>query len=127
MSLTGRAGQRSCAAPGAASTASTNTDAGTSFAVFIGSSSQRRIPGRCNRMRHNLSRAPMAEKRSKSILSGLKNMLHRDSAKSSEPAPKPSGSARKKAAASAKESAKEQPAAAPSDQTSAPEAKSEKK
>ena len=74
----------------------------------------------------------MAEKRSKSILSGLKNMLHRDSEKPSEPAPKPSGPTRKKAAAPAKESLKEQPAAAPSagaqaDQQPAPEAKSEKK
>ncbi len=79
-------------------------------------------------MRHNLSKAPMAEKRSKSILSGLKNMLHLDSGKSSKPAPKSSAPARKKAAAPAKERAKEQPpAATPADQKPAPEAKSEKK
>ena len=77
----------------------------------------------------------MAEKRSKSILSGLKNMLHRDSGKSSEPAPKSSAPARKKPAAPvaakpapAKQSAKEQPSAdVPGDQQPAPDAKTEKK
>ena len=83
----------------------------------------------------------MAEKRPKSILSGLKNMLHRDSEKPSEPAPKSSASARKKPApaaqkaekaAPAKESAKAQPPAAPAGgtpaaQEPAPEAKDDKK
>jgi hypothetical protein len=56
----------------------------------------------------------MAEKRPKSILSGLKKMLHRDAEKPSEPAPKKSSvSTRKKSAAPAKE-AKAQPPAAPS-------------
>ncbi len=72
----------------------------------------------------------MAEKRPKSILSGFKNMLHRDSEKPSEPAPKSPAPARKKVAAPGKESAKE-PAAptadAPADQKPSPEAKSEKK
>jgi len=79
----------------------------------------------------------MAEK--KSILGGLKNMLHLDSAKPSKPAPKPAAAARKKAAAPvaekappAKKKAKEQPDAAPStdapaDQAPAPEATSEEK
>jgi hypothetical protein len=72
----------------------------------------------------------MAEK--KSILGGLKNMLHRDSGKTSKPAPKPSASARKKDAPPAKASAKEKPApapaaVAPAAQEPAPEAKSEKK
>ena len=81
----------------------------------------------------------MAEKRPKSILSGLKNMLHRDSEKPSEPAPKSSASARKKPAppaaekaAPAKERPKAQPAAAPAGDTPAaqepaPEAKDDKK
>ncbi|HUL91173.1 MAG TPA: hypothetical protein VLV56_02395 [Burkholderiales bacterium] len=81
----------------------------------------------------------MAEKRSKSIISGLKNMLHRDSGKPSGPAAKPVAPARKKPAASvaekaapAKESVKDQPAAAasadaPADQKAAPEARLEKK
>jgi hypothetical protein len=72
----------------------------------------------------------MAEKRPKSILSGLKNMLHRDSEKPSGPAPKSPAPARKKAAAPAKETSKAPavpPADAPADQEPAPEAKSEKK
>jgi hypothetical protein len=72
----------------------------------------------------------MAEKRPKSILSGLKNVLHRGSEKPSEPAPKSPAPARKKAAAPAKESAKEPaapPADTPADQKPSPEAKSEKK
>jgi hypothetical protein len=81
----------------------------------------------------------MAEKRSKSILSGLKNMLHRDTEKPSAPAPKSSASARKKPAAPAAEkaapakgSAKAQTAAAPASgtpaaQEPAPEAKDDKK
>jgi hypothetical protein len=69
----------------------------------------------------------MAEKRPKSILSGLKNMLHRDPEKPSAPASKAPGSTRKKAAASTKEGAKEPAAETPADQVPAPEAKSEKK
>ena len=77
----------------------------------------------------------MAEKRSKSILSGLKNMLHRDSEKPPESAPKSTARARKKPAAPvteepapAKQSAEEQPSAdVPADQQSAPDAKSDKK
>lgn len=72
----------------------------------------------------------MAEKRPKSILSGLKNMLHRDSEKPSGPASKAPVSTRKKAAAPAKENLKEPaaPAAdAPADQKAAPEAKADKK
>lgn len=81
----------------------------------------------------------MAEKRPKSILSGLKNMLHRDSGKSPKPASKSSASARKKTAAPvagkaapAKEGAKEQRAAvpagdAPPAQEHAPEAKDDNK
>ena len=82
----------------------------------------------------------MAEKRSKSILSGLKKMLHRDAEKPSEPASKkPSGPTRTKPAAPvaqkaapAKESAKVEPAAAPASgtpaaQEPAPEAKDDKK
>jgi len=71
----------------------------------------------------------MAQK--KSILGGLKKMLHRDSGKPAEAAPKPSEPAKKKAAASAKESVKKPPtappAAAPAAPETAPEAKSEKK
>ena len=59
----------------------------------------------------------MAEKRPKSILSGLKDMLHLDSEKDSKPAPKPAASARKKPAAERRaapvQPAKEQPSAAP--------------
>jgi hypothetical protein len=72
----------------------------------------------------------MAEKRPKSILSGLKNMLHRESEKPSEPAPKSPAPARKKAAAPAKETTKAPavpPADAPAGQEPAPEAKPEKK
>ena len=72
----------------------------------------------------------MAEKRPKSILSGLKNMLQRDSEKPSEPAPRPPARAGKKPAAPAKESAKEPaapPADAAADQKPSPEGKSEKK
>jgi len=71
----------------------------------------------------------MAEKRSKSILSGLTKMLHREPGKPSEPARKSSGSSRKKTAAPVAE--KRPPAAppadAPADQPSAAEAKPEKK
>jgi hypothetical protein len=59
----------------------------------------------------------MAEKRPKSILSGLKNMLHLDSEKPSKPAPKPSAPARKKPTAEKRaappQPAKEQRPAAP--------------
>jgi len=62
----------------------------------------------------------MAEKRSKSILSGLKNMLHLDSETPSKPAPKPGASTRKKAAAPKKIAA---PAQEESEhRTAAPEA-----
>jgi hypothetical protein len=68
--------------------------------------------------RHNPFGSLMAEKRPKSILSGLKNMLHRDSEKPSAPAPKPSTAARKKATSTEKRAAtaraaKEQSPAAP--------------
>ena len=82
----------------------------------------------------------MAEKRPKSILSSLKNMLHRDPAKPSAPAPKkPSGSTRKRTAeravekrAASKEKPQEQPTAASSAhvtsaQGAPPEAKPDKK
>jgi hypothetical protein len=82
----------------------------------------------------------MAEKRPKSILSSLKNMLHRDPAKPSEPAPKkPSGAARKRTAqpaaekrpAPAEKPREQRPAASSADTTSAQgtsaEAKPDKK
>lgn len=60
---------------------------------------------------HNPSETHMAEKRSKSILSGLKNILHRDADKPADPAPKkPSGSTRKKSAAPAAEAKEQRPA-----------------
>jgi hypothetical protein len=77
----------------------------------------------------------MAEKRPKSILSGLKNMLHLDSEKPSKPAPKPSAPTRKKPAAEKRaapaQPAKEQPSAAPATEAhaagdAAAEAKDEK-
>jgi hypothetical protein len=58
----------------------------------------------------------MAEKRSKSILSGLKNMLHLESDKPSKPAGKAPASKPKKAAAAEKRAA---PAQAPKEQPSA--------
>jgi len=67
----------------------------------------------------------MADKRSKSILGGLKNILHLDSEKPSKPVPKPAASARKRSQAAEKsatppQNAKEQaPAAA--DPEAAPE------
>jgi hypothetical protein len=82
----------------------------------------------------------MAEKRSKSILSSLKNMLHRDSEKPADRAPKkPSGSTRKKTAeraaekraASTEKPPEQRTAASSADTTSAegsaPEAKPDKK
>jgi len=54
----------------------------------------------------------MAKKRSKSILSGLKDMLHRDSEKSSKPSAPAKKAAPAKSAAPAKK-AKEPPPAAP--------------
>jgi len=82
----------------------------------------------------------MAEKRSKSILSSLKNMLHRDPAKPSDTAPKkPSGSTRKrtaeraseKGAASGEKPQEQRTAASSADTASAqgtsPEAKPDKK
>jgi len=63
----------------------------------------------------------MAEKRPKSILSGLKNMLHLDSDKPSKPAPKKSSATLKKSASAEKRAAPEhkpkeqRPAAAPAE------------
>ena len=91
----------------------------------------------------NLSSNPytalMAEKRPKSILSSLKNMLHRDSEQPADSASKPSGSSRKKPStpaaakrAPAGDSVRDpDPGTAPADpaaaQETAPDAKSEKK
>ncbi|HTQ74225.1 MAG TPA: hypothetical protein VMI74_08050 [Burkholderiales bacterium] len=78
----------------------------------------------------------MAEKRSKSILSGLKNMLHLDAEKPSKPAPKQAGSRRKKPAAaersaphdvSANTGASAEAAAAPATPDPAAAAKPDKK
>jgi len=71
----------------------------------------------------------MPEKRSKSILSNLKNMLHREPEKRSAPAPKQPAPARKKAAApTAKKAAPEAPPAeAPAAGEPAPDAKPDKK
>ncbi len=70
----------------------------------------------------------MAEKRPKSILSGLKNMLHRDTGKPAAPPPK--GKKAKAVEERAAEKPKEPHAAAPSAETpadAAAEPKTEKK
>ena len=75
----------------------------------------------------------MAEKRSKSILSGLKDMLHLDPEKSSKPASKSSASTRRKPVAAEKrappaQDAKTQRAATPhSEPAAAPEPAGEDK
>jgi hypothetical protein len=55
----------------------------------------------------------MAKKPSKSILSGLKNMLHRGPEKPSPPAKKPSSPARKKPAEPTAAAKEQRPAALP--------------
>lgn len=76
--------------------------------------------------RRNPLQSPMASKPSKSILSGLKNMLHREPEKPSEPAKKPSGPARKKSAAPAAAAKEQRPAASAAEPSApAPEAASE--
>jgi len=66
----------------------------------------------------------MAEKRSKTILSGLKNMLHLDSEKPSKPAPKKAAAPKKTASAEKRpapaQKPKEQPAAAPAEAAASP-------
>jgi hypothetical protein len=75
----------------------------------------------------------MAEKRSKSILSGLKNMLHRESDKLSQPAPKHSGSAPRKPASAekratpARNAEQRRPVAPPAEAAPAPDAAAEPK
>jgi len=69
----------------------------------------------------------MAEKRPKSILSSLKNMLHRDSEKPSAPAPKSSGSKRKREQAPAAEQRAPSSADPPVAQEAGPDAKPERK
>jgi hypothetical protein len=73
----------------------------------------------------------MAEKRPKSILSGLKNMLHRDSDKPSKPAPKKSSAPPKKPASAEKratpEPKEQRPAPAPAEAAGAPDAVGEPK
>jgi len=72
----------------------------------------------------------MVEKRSKSILSGLKKMLRREPEKASAPAKKPTSPARKKPAAPAAGAKERRPAAPPAEPSApapAPEAVAEPK